>query len=109
MGINQWHALMGEAPASQGNRTEIHVSEMTLIQGPYKLLTGGLEILENMNKHKADGSSAGLFPVPVVPFDGVWDGYGIAADVHTLTKMHWCFHGCLYNIEEDPTETVDLA
>jgi len=50
--IDQWQVISGEAPSLSGNRTEIHISEMTLIQGNFKLLTGGLEMFESRNTDK---------------------------------------------------------
>lgn len=98
--IDQWPALIGE---EQGNRTEIHISEMTLIQGPFKLLTGGLEMFHS-ESHEKD-----MFPLPVVPMDGKWDGYGLPSVIDTVTHWHLCREGCLFNIQEDPFENQDLA
>lgn len=111
-GINQWPLLSGQVHS--GNRTELHISEMTLIQGPYKLLTGGAELLENFNKKFPSWLKP--FPVDYPPFDGYWDGYGVEAEVETVVSA-WnafgpgrsCKQGCLFDIQADPSEKVDLG
>lgn len=80
-------------------RTEMHVSEFTLISGKYKLITGGglpQNTLRRFTKH-------------IVAFDGYWAGYGVKASIDTLTKYRNCRKGCLYNIIDDPYETKELS
>jgi arylsulfatase B len=93
--INMWPLLSG-ARGARG-RSEIHISPVTLILGPYKLLTGADS--GSINKHQQPG---------FVPFDSYLPGYGAAALVNS--KMHRnCSAGCLFDILNDPSERVDLA
>merc|ERR1712071_428525 len=78
---------------------------MSLIQGQYKLITGGVDLFEYLNKDLP----VNLFPLPIVPMDGYWNGYGVKSDIEFFTSFHWCAHGCLYDIRGDPTEQVDVA
>lgn len=96
--INQW-PLWSSNNVHNASRTEIHISEKTLIQGQYNLLTGGFEMFEPRLTHGLD----------LVPMDGYWDGYGVVSDISTLTKMRNCRRGCLFDIRLDPYEQVDLA
>lgn len=73
---------------------------MTLIQGQYKLLTGGLEMFE---------SATSILPLPVVPMDGKWDGFGLTSDIDTVTHLRLCMEGCLFDLREDPFENNDLS
>jgi len=98
--MNQWPLwTSGDAP-----RTEIHISEKTLIQNQYKLLTGGFEMFE-------DGFIEKLIPhgLGFVPMDGYWDGYGIESDIGTISKFRDCRQGCLFDVRLDPYEKNDLA
>eukprot|EP00662_Eupelagonemidae_sp_cell21_P005789 gene5789-60715_t len=67
--INQWPALMKGAAAP---RTEIHISERTLINGSYKLLTGspsGATAAANVLRHKKDCSNGCIYDIFADPFE----------------------------------------
>jgi arylsulfatase I/J len=102
-GINQWPLIAGETEPS--GHSEIHVSEMTLIQRPFKIITGSMEQMEPKNGKLP----VKLFPEPLVIMNGKWPGYGLQSDVGSVTKFKNCFHGCLYNIETDPGEDLELV
>merc|ERR1712070_448803 len=102
-GINQWPLIAGEAEPS--GHSEIHVSEMTLIQRPFKIITGSMEQMEPKNGKLP----VKLFPEPLVIMNGKWPGYGLQSDVGSVTKFKNCFHGCLYNIETDPGDDLELT
>lgn len=101
--VNHWPLLSGQIPAGGGNRTEIHVSVVTLIQGRWKLLTGSDPA--SVNKHQHEG---------VVPFNSYRVGYGVDA-LHSILAMAIppygmaCHTGCLFDILADPTESHDVA
>lgn len=98
--VNVWPMLSGEAVAPLHD--ELHISANTLIQGEWKLLTGSdLATFAPM--------FAKSLPVPFVPMDGVWPGYGVAAIANTLVRYKACFPACVYNIREDPFEEHDVA
>ena len=44
-----------------------------------------------------------------VPFNGYWPGWGVEAELKSVTECKVCTDGCLYDIRNDPYETTDLA
>jgi len=121
--INMWPLLSGATTtqyasatatgfvaATQGPRTELHISPQTLISGNYKLLTGG------SSEFKVPGSLLveleRLLPNMtgfLVPMDGYWPGYGIRPQIDEKVHFRDCRRGCLFDITSDPYETSDLG
>lgn len=96
--LNQWPLLSGEVAPGGGERTQMHISPVTLIEGRWKLLMGSDP--GNINKHTKPG---------VVPFNVYGVGYGFQAFLNFLTPGRNCMKGCLYDIQGDPTESNDVA
>lgn len=82
--LNMWPLISGQNSTSP--RVDIPISNMTLISGPYKILTG------------------------MVPQAG-WTGphYPNTSHPEGIEVRQDCREGCLYNIMEDPEERIDLA
>lgn len=95
--MSMWPYLLGKEEASP--RTEIHISEHTLIQGDYKLLTGGGMVEREFKPYTQS----------IVPYNGYWPGWGWQADLYSLTQFKNCAGGCLYNIRKDPYEKRELS
>lgn len=82
--VNQWPLLSGQLQPGSNLRKDIHISKETLIEGRWKLMTGK------------------------VPFAAWTPGYGFAPWI-TLFRRQDCKDGCLFDIENDPTEKKDVA
>ena len=85
--INMWPFISGEVNSSP--RTEIPLSNNALIRGKYKILTG-MTIMSDWTG-------------PQYPNKTATNGNGLWA-IHNCGRT-----GCLYNIEDDPYEEMDLA
>lgn len=100
-GVDHSGLLLGRAPAGTGNRTEIHHSARALTSGRWKLITGGMQMLEmKIFQSMVRGG-------PFIPFSDYLDGYDIPQS--PLRSMTFCGHGCLYDVDADPYEKIDLA
>lgn len=80
--LNVWPLISGQNTTSP--RTEIPVSNSTLISGDYKIITGKM-------------AHAG------------WTGPHYPNSSHEVDAVENCGGGCLYNIKEDPFEHTNLA
>ncbi len=83
--LNMWPLISGETSTSP--RTDIPISNNTLISGDYKILVGDVD---------QTGWTSPVYPNTTKPS-------GIKAIEHCGTT------GCLYNIKEDPEERTNLA
>lgn len=97
-GIDQSRLILGEAPAGSGNRTEMHLSVRALVQGHWKLITGGFPDLTQapMGEARIGWSDYGR-------------GWGLEAVKSTLGAFTNCEKGCLYDIFVDPSEKKNVA
>ena len=82
--LNMWPLISGQNSTSP--RTDVPVSNFTLISGDYKILTGDI--------------TSATWGGPFSP--------NTTANPGRNTTQH-CGDGCLYNIKEDPTEHNNLA
>ena len=81
--LDMWPLISGQVSTSP--RTEVPISYNTLISGDYKILTG------------------------TIPFAG-WTEEIYPTSDSTRPSSQACGNkGCLYNIKDDPEETIDLA
>ena len=84
--LNMWPMLSGHNMTSP--RTEVHVRADALVQGAYKLLVGKMPGAAWAGPQYPNVSSAG----------------------HEVRRGELnCAHGCLFNVEDDPTEHTNLA
>lgn len=126
--INQWPVLSGQTTETQ--RTDIHISPVTLIDysGKWKLLTGSDP--GNINKKflskpefvPFNTKAVGYFAVGEPDVDGAIVAsqgfacqsikdllpYPLNASLRCNIGMN-CSNGCLFNLEDDPTETNDVS
>jgi arylsulfatase I/J len=86
-GLNVWPLISGQNATSP--RVEIPVSNFTYINGSYKLIVG--------IKATYAGWEGPVYPNSTTPIH----------QVQTVTLD--CTHGCLFNVEDDPTEHANLA
>jgi arylsulfatase B len=99
--IDAWDTITGSSGSSSstsGGRTEIHLSEQTLISGQYKLIVGNqTQVLwEGPFYPNATGQQP-MFPdSPYSPSSSTFE-YDCGTD------------GCLFDIFNDPTEHFDIA
>ena len=84
--LNMWPLISGQNSTSP--RTDIPISNATLISGDYKILTGDIKLA---------GWTGPVYPNNTNPQGGV---QGVE---------HCGETGCLYNIRKDPEEYVNLA
>ena len=84
--MNMWPLISGQT--SESPRKDVPISNMTLISGDYKILTGEVILA---------GWTGPQFPNQSNPDGGI------------PTNQECGDSGCLYNIVEDPEERVDLA
>ncbi|CAE8635175.1 unnamed protein product [Polarella glacialis] len=108
-GIDHSQLLIGDAKPGSGKRTEIHHSARALLQGQWKLITGGIIDLEILQRDNY--SDALNFGGPLIPYSDYLTGY--EAPPETLEKgprsMEDCSAGCLYDVLNDPNEHEDVA
>ena len=82
--LNMWPLISGQNSTSP--RTDIPLSNVTLVSGDYKILTGDISVATWTGPHSPNTTTQpGRF----------------------ITEH--CGNGCLFNIKEDPTEHVNLA
>ena len=83
--LNMWPLISGQNSTSP--RTDIPISNVTLVSGDYKILTGDISVATWTGPHSPNTTTPpGRF----------------------ITE-HCGNTGCLFNIKEDPTEHVNLA
>lgn len=82
---NMWPLISGQTTTSP--RTDVPVSNVTLISGDYKIITGDIGQAGWTGPHYPNGTN---------PKGGI-------------KPIFHCADGCLFNIKEDPYEYVDLA
>lgn len=75
----------------EGPRTEIHLSNQTLISGRYKILTGQDSIIPIIRGDR-------------MPFDVHGVGWGPQAVWNSIKVGRDCTKGCLFDIQSDPNE-----
>jgi arylsulfatase B len=84
--LNMWPLISGQNLTSP--RTEIPVSAQTLIQGPWKLITGSMPYATWQGTQYPNASS---------------NAHPVSTSINCGTS------GCLFNTEIDPTEHTDFA
>jgi len=93
--VSQWPLITGKT--QDAPRKEIHISKMTVIQGDYKLVTGG------------DGAIISIFDTKYMPFDCHGWGWGVKSLECSFRRGRDCSKGCLFNIKEDPNEDNEIT
>lgn len=100
-GIDQSGLIFGSAAPGSGKRTEIHHSARSLLSGRWKLITGGMQLLEmQLFEHATHGG-------PFILYNDYVTGYD--APPSPFRNPKFCGFGCLYDVINDPTEVTDVA
>jgi arylsulfatase I/J len=105
--LDLWPYLMGEEASSP--RTGWLQSDKTAIKGDYKIIFGNGGSIEKV--FEPGSPLAKVMPASgLMKFDTVNDtGYGMGAIRTTFQSGRNCSHGCLFNIQTDPTELYDIS
>ena len=83
--MNMWPLISGQNSTSP--RTDIPVSNNTLISGDYKIITGNVNMSIWTGPHSPNAT----------------------IQMNTIQIIEDCFKGCLFDIKTDPTEHINLA
>jgi len=100
-GFDHSALIVGDGAPGSGKRTEMHHSARALTSGQWKLITGGMEVLEfHFNESMVYGNGS-------IPYSDYLPGY---EGPHVMWRnMTDCSAGCLYDVTGDPFETTDIA
>lgn len=106
------HLLDGTNPRADA----LHLSDMSLIEWPYKMVSGRQLYAAHFNPLYPDCADVGSLSEdgPLFEDNKVFDvKCPMSTDETENDELLWasreCENGCLYNLEEDPTELNNLA
>lgn len=110
--VAQWGFIVN----GTNGRPSLHLSENAFISWPFKLLTGKQtyskwqgELFPNCSSVEAADAGEGPVYDDLKVFNVVMQMGRTEEDQEKLTWVHDCQEGCLFNVEADPTEHLDLA
>jgi len=109
--VAQWGFIMNRSSA----RSSLHLSENALLRWPYKLVTGQQmfsgwqgDLFPNCSTVRSLRNGYGPVTSKFELFDSSISVGGSAEAETRLSWMHDCSIGCLFNVDADPGEHVDL-